>query len=145
MKDLSRQVWPVENYTDKIHMALGYMFRTSSHLTFTVSQMRTHISQGYHWLQNNTVEQTTLLDKLIQTGIKKLIQKGEVKKVLSKVSVERQWQATAGVKEGSMVNVTSDESVATTEAAKKAIGRRAVNPHELWTLNHPIVVNGSSI
>lgn len=124
-------------------MALGYMFRSSSHLTFTVSQMRAHIVRGYSWLQNNTTEQTQLLDKLIQTGIKKLIQKGDVKKVTSSVSVERQWQATSGLKDGAMVNVTSADSVAITEAAKKAIGRRAINGAELWNLNHPVTVNGS--
>ncbi len=135
MKDISEQVWPVENYTDKIHSGLKAMFSLYPHLTFTVDQMRAHIVRGYNWLANPNDRQTALLNKIIQTGIKKLIQANRVKKVTSNVSVESQWQAASAVADSGYVNVTSEDSVAQTDDAKKACERRAIGGRSLWKLN----------
>jgi hypothetical protein len=35
-----------------------------------------------------------------------------------------------------MINVTSTDSVAQTDEAKKAIGRRSIGARSLWRLNH---------
>jgi hypothetical protein len=136
MKDITEMVWPVENYTDKIHTGLAAMFTTYPWLTFTVGQMEMHLTRGYGWLTTETPQRKHLLDKLITTGIRKLIQTGRVQKVTSKVSVEPQWMAVKGVESSSYTNVTSEDSVATTEEARKAVSRRSVGVKKLWKLNH---------
>ena len=128
-------IFPVENYTDKIHTGIKAMFRSSPNLTFTVSQMKGHLQRGYHWLRKLTPQQDALLSKLIQTGIKKFIQTGIVKKVSSNVSVESQWQLASAVADSGYTNVTSDDEVAQTEEARKAAERRAVGGKSLWVLN----------
>jgi hypothetical protein len=135
MKDKSEFVWPVENYTDKIHQAIKIMFSSYPWLSFTLPQMKTHLIRGYSWLVVSTDQQKQLLDKIIHTAIKKLIQAGKVKKVTSKVSVDDQWQSTVGTADSGMINVTSEDSVAHTEAAMKAIGRRAVGARSLHKFN----------
>jgi len=135
-KDITEMVWPVENYTDKIHTGLKFMFQLRPHLSFTLSQMKEHLVRGYTWLANPTEPQTALLNKLITTGIKKLIQAGMVKKVTSKFSVESQWQWAATVAESGYTNVTSEDSVAHTDAAKHGAKRRALGGMKLWRLNN---------
>jgi hypothetical protein len=135
-KELSEQVWPVENYTDKIHVGIKATFRTNHWLSFTLHQLRPFLERGYSWLKNPTEKQSQLLDKIIQTGIKKLIQEGSLKKVSSTVSVESQWQWAADVSESGYTNVTSVDSVAKTEEAKKGVGRRALGAMSLWRLNN---------
>lgn len=135
MKELTEMVWPVENYTDKIHSALKAMFATYPHLSFTVNQMLPFLVRGYPWLKDPTERQTVLLKQIIKTGIQKLVQTGKVKKVTSKLSVESQWQAASAVAESGMINVTSEDSVAHTPEALKAITRRAVGGQSLWKLN----------
>jgi hypothetical protein len=136
MKDTSEMVWPVENYTDKIHTGLAALFSTYSWLTFTVNQMESHLSRSYKWLTVDTPQRKELLHKLIQTGIRKLIQTGRVQKVTSKVSVEPQWMAIKGVQESSYTNITSEDQVATTPEARKAVNRRSIGRKKLWDLNH---------
>lgn len=128
-------VWPHLNYTDKIHSALRYMFSAQPHLSFTSEQMKSHIVKGFEWLKNNNKKQDQLLDKIIKTGIQKLIQSGKVSKVTSRVSVDAQWQATSSVAESGYTNITSSDSVATSDDAKKAISRRAIGTKKLWELN----------
>ena len=135
-KELSEQVWPVENYTDKIHTGIKATFRTNHWLSFTLSQLRPFLERGYVWLKNPSEKQSQLLDKIILTGIKKMIQEGSLKKVTSTVSVEAQWQWAADVAESGYTNVTSNDSIAQTEAAKKGVGRRALGAMSLWCLNN---------
>jgi hypothetical protein len=106
-----------------------------SHLSFTLHQLRPYLQAGYPWLKNLTERQATLLDQIIKTGLAKLIQMGMVKKVTSKVSVESQWQWASKVAESGYTNVTSDDDVAQTDEAKKAVKRRAVGGRSLWKLN----------
>lgn len=133
-KETSEMVWPVENYTDKIHTALKVMFQLRPWLTYTIEQMKAHVVRGYPWLANPSERQTVLLNKIIKTGIQKLVQGGLVKKVTSKTATESQWQSARGVDE-SHINITSEESVAQTPEAVKAIGRRALGGRSLWRLN----------
>jgi hypothetical protein len=135
MKEVTEYVWPVENYTDKIHSALKAMFSTYPHLSFTVDQMLPFLVKGYSWLANPTERQTDLLKQIIKTGITKLIQTGKVKKVHSKLTVDSQWQNASAVAESGMVNITSEDSVAHTDDALKAIGRRAIGARALWKFN----------
>ena len=135
MKNITEMVWPVENYTDKIYTGLSVMFTTYPWLTFTVDQMESHLTKAYSWLQVDSEQRKVLLSKLISTGLKKLIQSGLVQKVTSKISVERQWMAVKGVQTSCYTNITSEDSVATTDEAKKAIGRRSISGKKLWELN----------
>lgn len=134
-KSLSDMVWPVPNYTDKIHTAIKAMFQTRNWLAFNRQQMREHVIAGYQWLANPTEYQVVVLDKIILTGIKKLIQLGKVKKVHSTTSTESQWISAANVAESGYTNITSNDSVAQTKAAQKAVGRRSVGGRSLWRLN----------
>ena len=104
-------------------------------LSFTVVQLKQYLTRGYPWLNNPDERQSALLDKLIKTGIQKLVQSNKVKKVTSAVSVEPQWQAASTVAESGYTNVTSEDDVATTPAAQKAIGRRAIGGRTLFRLN----------
>ncbi len=130
-------VFPVENYTDKIHTGVKVTMANYSHLSFTIHQLRPYLQAGYPWLKNLTERQGTLLDQIIKTGLAKLIQLGLVKKVTSKVSVESQWQWATKVAESGYTNVTSEDDVAQTDEAKKAVKRRAVAGRSLWKLNGP--------
>lgn len=128
-------VFPVENYTDKIHTGVKATMANYSHLSFTLHQLRPYLQAGYPWLKNLTERQATLLDQIIKTGLAKLIQIGMVKKVTSKVSVESQWQWASKVAESGYTNITSEDDVAQTDEAKKAVNRRAVGGRSLWKLN----------
>lgn len=134
-RDLSTMVFPVENYTDKIHFAMKMMFSSRPWLSFTIQQMKEHLQKGYNWLKELDERQSQLLNKLIKTGIQKQIQLGNVKKVSSSVSVDGQWQWAVTVKDSGYKNVTSDDDVAQSEEAKKAINRRAIGGRSLWKLN----------
>jgi hypothetical protein len=133
---VKEMVWPQDDYTNKIHFAMKYMFSSQPHLTFTVSQMREHLQRGFKWLVTDNDRQSILLDKIISTGIRKLIQNNLVVLVTSKVSTERQWQHRKGAEVGSHTNITSDDDVAHTTDALKAIKGRAINARALWKLNH---------
>lgn len=134
-KDVGEMVWPVENYTDKIHSAVKITLQTYSHLAFSITQIRPYLERGYAWLKNPNERQSALLNQLIRGGMTKLIQLGKVKKVSSMVSVEQQWQWASAVAEGGYTNVTSNDEVAQTEEAQKAVGRRAAGGRSLWLLN----------
>lgn len=135
-KALTEQVWPVENYTDKIHTGVKATMQTYSHLSFTLLQLRPYLERGYTWLKNPDEKQSALLDKIITTGIRKLIQAGKVKRVSSKVSVEPQWQWATTVAASGYTNITSDDDVAQTDEAKKATSRRSIGARTLWRLNN---------
>ena len=134
-KTLSEQVFPVENYTDKIHTGVKATMARFSHLSFTVSQIRPYLQSGYPWLKNLNERQSTLLDQLIKTALAKLVQLGMVKKVTSKFAVESQWQWASKVADSGYTNVTSDDEVAQTDEARKAVRRRAVGCRSLHRLN----------
>lgn len=131
----SETVWPVENYTDKIHSGIYIMFEQKPWLTFTVNQMKEHLIRGYSWLTIETPYKEKLLEKIILTGIKKHIQSGRVQRVESKVSIDPQWMCKKGVENSSYVNITSQDDVAVTRIAKRLVSRRAVSPMKLWRLN----------
>lgn len=118
-------------------MGLKYMFSSQPLMTFTVEQMKAHIIRGYPWLANPTPKQNELLSKIIKTGIQKLVQSNRVKKVHSKLSTDAQWQATLGLLQNEgFVNITSEDSVAHTPEAEKAIQQRAVGGRTLHRLNN---------
>jgi len=135
MKNVTEMVWPVQNYTDKSHFGLKMMFATYPWLTFTAGQMESHLVKGFNWLANPDHRQRLVLDKIIRTGIRKLIQSGKVKKVTSNVSVEDQWIAVANVEGSGYTSLTSQDEVAKTDAAKKAASRRSIGARKLWSLN----------
>ena len=128
-------VFPVENYTDKIHTGVKASMARYSHLSFTLHQLRPYLQAGYPWLKNLTERQSTLLKQIMITGLKKLVQLGLVKKITSKVQVEPQWQWATTVAESGYTNVTSADDVAQTDEAKKAVSRRAIGGRSLWKLN----------
>jgi hypothetical protein len=134
-KALAEMMWPVENYTDKIHSGVKFTLQNYSHLSFTLKQLRPYLESGYPWLKNPNANQSVWLDQIIKTGLLKLIQLGKVKRVTSKVSVEQQWQWATAVASSGYTNITSDSNVAQTEDAKKAVERRAVGGRSLWLLN----------
>jgi len=136
MKQTNEMVIPVANYTDKLHTGIRMMFKLYPWLSFTRPQMLDHLKHGYEWMADLDEKQVALVEKIITTGIKKMIQAGDVKKVTSKVSVEAQWTWAKSVEDSGYTNVTSSDSVATTEKAKKAIKGRAVGGRSLWKLNN---------
>ena len=135
MKPTTEMIWPVSNYTDKIHTGIKATFLTRPWLSFTIPQLRQYLERGWPWLANPTKHQAEVLDKIVKCGIQELVQLGNVKKVTSKVSVEPQWQATATVAESGMTNVTSEDEVATNELARKMATRRALGRKTLRRLN----------
>lgn len=134
-KTVGEMVWPVENYTDKIHSGVKFILQNYSHLAFSVEQLRPFLERGYPWLKNPNERQTALLNQLIRGVMTKLVQLGKVKRVSSKVSTEPQWQWASAVADSGYTNVTSADEVAQTEDAKKAVERRAAGGRSLWLLN----------
>lgn len=132
---VKEMVWPVDDYTNKIHYGMKYMFQSQPNLSFNIKQMREHLQRGYAWLKELNERQSILLDKIISTGIKKLIQHNLVVKVTSNVSTESQWQARKGVADSGYTNITSIDAVAQSTDATKASKNRAVNAKTLWELN----------
>jgi hypothetical protein len=136
MKEIQDFVWPVENYTDKIHTGIKIMFSQRHWLSFTIPQMREHLTKGYTWLSNPNQRQISVLNKIIKTGIQKWLQKGLVKKVHSSTSVEGQWQWSNSVEGSGYTDITSVDAVATSQTAQKAVSRRALGCKTLWRLNN---------
>jgi len=129
-------VWPVEGYTDKIHTSLATIFATYSWLSYTKDQLISLLMKEFDWLNNPTDHQKKLLSKIVLTGIKKLIQSGAVRQVISKVSVSPQWIAVTTDDKNGYTSVTSQDEVAQTENAKKASTHRSIGARKLWELNH---------
>jgi hypothetical protein len=136
MKDVSEFVWPVENYTDKIHLGVKATLSLHSHLAFSIQQLLPYLEYGLTWLKNPNERQADLRNKLIQTGIKKLIQQGLVKEVKSNVSVEKQWQWAKAIADSGYTNITSEDEVATSDGILQKVKRRAIGARELWRLNN---------
>jgi hypothetical protein len=134
-KELSDQVWSVEGYTNKIHVGVRQSMLSNSHLSFTVTQLFPFLQRGYPWLKTLNERQETLLKQIIKTALTKLVQKGEVKKVFSSVQVEPQWQWASKVEDSGYIDITSQDDVAQTDEAKKAIKHRAIGGRSLYRLN----------
>ncbi len=134
-KDLQDQIFSVVNYTDKIHVGVRSTMMSNSHLSFTVIQLFPFLQRGYPWLKTLNERQNVLLKQIIKTALTKLVQKGEVKKVFSSVQVDPQWQWASKVEESGYTDVTSKDSIAQTDEAKKAIKHRAIGGKSLWRLN----------
>jgi hypothetical protein len=134
-KDLQDQIFPVKDYTEKIHIGVRQSMVSNSHLSFTVAQLFPFLQRGYPWLKTLNERQETLLKQIIKTALTKLVQKGEVKKVFSTVQVEPQWQWASKVAESGYTNITSDDEIAQTDDAKKAIKSRSIGARSLWKLN----------
>ena len=120
-KPIEEMIWPVTNYTDKIHFAVKCKMKEYSHLSFTISQLLPNIQRGYPWLNNPDERQLTLLKQIVKTGLTKLVQLGLVKRVTSNVSVEPQWQAASTVAESGYTNITSEDDVVATPAHRKPL------------------------
>jgi hypothetical protein len=136
MKNVTEMVWPMVNYTDEINKQLKQMFVGYHWLTFTHSQIEHHLTKTCNWLVVDSDRRKTVLSKLVSTGIKQLIQRGEVQKVRSSLTVEPQWKSVVGTKESGYTSLTSAESVAHTSEALNAIQRRGIGARELFKLNH---------
>jgi hypothetical protein len=134
-KELSEQIWSVEGYTNKIHVGVRQSMLSNSHLSFTVVQLFPFLQRGYPWLKILNERQEILLKQIIKTALTKLVQKGEVKKVFSSVQVDPQWQWASKVEDSGYVDVTSQDDVAQTDEAKKAIKHRSIGGQTLWRLN----------
>lgn len=128
-------VFPEPNYTDKIHAAINLLFHFRPWLSFTIPQLRENLETEFVWLKDINPKQKLLLNKLINTGLKKLVQNGSIKKVTSKTSVEPQWQLTESVVESGYTVITSTDEVASTPEALKAIKGRSISDRDLMKLN----------
>jgi hypothetical protein len=137
MDKVKEMVFPIDNYTGKIHDAMKCMFSLNPNLSYTVGQMRQHLMRGFSWLNNPDKHQGEVLEMIISKGIGKLVQRGVVVKVFSKTSVERQWQFKRGADVSGYVNITSSDSVAANETVAAKIKGRSLNAKKLWELNHP--------
>lgn len=135
MKHTNEMVWPVEDYTLKIHSALKATFDHFSHLAFTIQQLEERLVNGLSWLQIESDQQRQVLHRIIHTGVKKLIQLGKVVRVFSKVSVEPQWICSKTAAFSGYIVLTTDEQVAKSDVAKKFVSNRALNDRALWAMN----------
>lgn len=143
MKQLNEQIFPVENYTDKVNLAVKMVMLRQPNLSFTVAQLRPGVRAGYPWLSGKLNErQASLLDQIIKTALTKLVQQKFIKKVTSHVQVEPQWQWASAVVNGGYINITSEDDTANTPEAMKNTGRRALGARALWRLNNSKVKLG---
>jgi hypothetical protein len=140
MKTIAEQVWPVENYTDKINFAVKYTLLNFPWLTFTVPQIVERIKNGYPWLALENDRQKTTLEKLIAKASGRLVQLGLIVRVKNSTTVERTWQATKIAMESGNTVITSIDSVAHTDKAKAACQRRSIGGRTLFKLNNLKIV-----
>jgi len=129
-------VWPVENYTDKIWVAVKYTIENNSWLSFTAPKIVERIRNGYPWLALDTERQQLTLAKIVAKCMGKMVQQGLAVRVQGPTTIERTWKSTKDLKESGYTNVSSEDAVAKTEAAKKACRRRSVGGQTLWRLNN---------
>jgi hypothetical protein len=134
MKPATEMVFHVTGYTDKIIAATGQVFASRPWLTFTRKQLTDDIIRGLPWLNGKilTAGQTTVLNHVISTGIRLLIQRGVIKKVKGPTTVEPEWQAVTGINLEVYKNITGDDCVAKDPAK---VGNRALNLKQLRQLN----------
>lgn len=132
---IENMVWPVENYTDKINGELTLIFKSQRFITFTIKQLEQCLLKKLDWLTVDTSHKKQILNKLINTGIRKLIQANKIKEVTSNISVEKQWIATDGINMSSYVILTEDVEVAKTDKAMQASSRRCIGFKKLQELN----------
>lgn len=126
-------VFPVTGYTDKIHEATGQVFVSRPWLTFTRKQLTADVIRSLPWLSVElSAGQTTVLNHIISTGIRLLIQRGTIKKVKGPTTVEPEWQAVAGINVDVYKNITGNDCVAKDPTK---VGNRALNLKRLRKLN----------
>ncbi len=134
--EISEMVWPVENYTDKIWVAVKYTVLATPWLSFTVGQIVDRIRNGYPWLTLDTERQQVTLAKLVAKAMGKMVQQSLAVRVKGPTTVETTWQAVAGLTGSGYKSVTSEDSVAHTPEALKACKRRSIGGRSLWKLNN---------
>jgi hypothetical protein len=133
MNSPSDMVFPIQGYTDKIIDATGQVFVSRPWLTFTRSQLTADVIRGLPWLTVElSAKQSTVLNHIISTSIRLLIQRGIIKKVKGPMTVEAEWQAKDGIAAGVYVNLTGDDCVAKNPTK---VGNRALNLKQLRELN----------
>lgn len=134
MKSTSEMVFSVEGYTDKVIFATGQVFASRPWLTFTRKQLTNEIIRSLPWLNGKilTAKQTTVLNHIISTGIRLMIQRGLIKKVKGPMTIEPEWQAAEGINTELYKNLTGDDCVAKDPTK---VGNRALNLKQLRKLN----------
>ena len=135
MKSLTDMVFQEVNYTDKIHDSIRRNFSERPWLTFTFNQIEEALVTEFDWLRGVDKHQKSVLSKVITTGVKKLIQLGEIKKVVGKLSTAAQWQWTDAIDLKSFKNITPDAAVAKSSNVKKMIKRRAISARSMYEFN----------
>lgn len=135
-KPIEEYVWPEKDYTDKIHNAVREIFRQSKFVSFTYDQLVQQLTKRFRWLTLKTEKQSTVLNKVIRTAIRKFTQLGLIKECKSKMSIERQWMWAQFINETSYENVTTEDEVAQTEIAINRCLHRAVSGNTLKIYNN---------
>ena len=134
MKTVTEMVFSVEGYTDKIQSSINQIFTSRPWLTFTRKQLTSEVIHSLTWLNGKilTEGQTTVLNHIISTGIRLLIQRGVIKKVKGPTTVEPEWQFVEGINGVVYKNLTGNDCVAK-DVTK--VGNRAMNRKQLRELN----------
>jgi hypothetical protein len=114
---------------------IEHTFKRSPHLTFTHAQLVSVLKHDLAWLVTDTPHRELVLLRLVNLYTKRLVQAGKVKRVISKLSVDHQWMWAAGISETVYINVTSEDEVAHTTAARNGIKWNPLNAETLRILN----------
>lgn len=134
-KSIETMVWPQPDYTNIIHAAVRETFHQSPFVTFTYDQLKDQLVKRLPWLSLDTHQKQLLLNKIVNTAIKKYIQIGLVKQVESNLSVSKQWIWAQFVDRTSYKNRTTSSEVASSEEAIAACLNRAISKKTLAKLN----------
>lgn len=128
-------VWPQTDYTKLIHAAVREAFHQSPFITFTYAQLRDQLTKKFSWLVLDTKPKQQLLNKIVNTAIKKYIQLGLIKEVESNVSVSKQWIWAQFVDKTAYKNLTTSTEVAASEEAILKCLNRSLSGKALAKLN----------
>ena len=134
-KAVEEMVWPQTDYTMMIHAAVRETFHQSPFITFTYVQLRDQLTKKFSWLVLDTKPKQQLLNKIVNTAIKKYTQLGLIKEVESNVSVCKQWIWAQFVDKTSYKNLTASTEVAFTEEAIAKCLSRSLSGKALAKLN----------
>lgn len=134
-KNVEEMVWHQTDYTMLIHAAVREMFHCSPFVTFTYAQILEQLLKKFAWLSVDTTQRKQLVNKIVNTALKKYIQLGLIKAVESKMTLDKQWIWAQFVDKTAYKNLTTSTEVAASEEAIAKCLNRAISKNTLAKLN----------
>lgn len=129
-------IFELDHYTDRIHAQMRFLFQ-NSHQAVNRANITDFVVRSLGLPKERTPRQEGILNKVIHTGIEKMIQLGEIDLVRSHMSTEREWlwhDYIEGSGYQSLLS-TDNHNRARNMKALKLVKNRALSRKQLSKLN----------